>query len=157
MGDVRVLGRRGGALVWRRRRDNASRDLRSALGMGRMIYPLAPILDFYDVYFHDRQGWQKILCPVHDEDRPSCSINLETDYLTCHACGFAGHTIDLVMARESCTYATAAIFCSRIAGCGSDDLPDAPGGWRSSGRVSDGSGYRPRMGHGALQARLRRG
>lgn len=45
-------------------------------------------------------GWQKILCPVHDERRPSCTVNLEIGRLHCKACGFSGDALDLVAERE---------------------------------------------------------
>src|SRR5690606_112001 len=49
----------------------------------------------------------KCLCPSHDEDRPSCSVNFDVGAIKCQACGFKGDVISIIRRREECSYAEA--------------------------------------------------
>lgn len=105
------------------------------MNRGPIIYDIRPVLSHYgvDIKGH-RTGWQKILCPVHGESNESCSLNTATNYMACHACGFAGHTIDLIMALESCSREAAKSIAESIAGCGGEPLSRSTG-WRSGNGV----------------------
>jgi len=47
----------------------------------------------------------KVICPFHDDTRPSLSINLEEGWYKCHACGEGGGgIIKFHMARYSLSY-----------------------------------------------------
>src|SRR3954465_7263393 len=50
------------------------------------------------------QGEQaKIRCPFHDDERPSCSVNLERRIFHCHAgsCGISGNALEFVHRMET--------------------------------------------------------
>lgn len=103
---------------------------------------LARLLDLYEVRFNpDRGGDQLVLCPVHDERRPSCSVNLDKGLFNCKSCGARGDAIDLVKLKEGLDFASAKRFCEESAG-GLDD--SVRGQSRPSRRVPEGSGFRPR-------------
>lgn len=48
-------------------------------------------------------GWQKTLCVVHDERRPSATVNLETGKWSCFGCGGHGDVYDLIGLHEGLT------------------------------------------------------
>lgn len=99
--------------------------------------PLGPVLDRYEVvYRHDREGWQKIRCPVHEDRTPSCSLNLSFGFIECHACPFRGTAVDLVMEKEGLGRAEAFKLVQRLTG----HVPDTG---QRSGRVRTGTGFRP--------------
>src|SRR5919205_1746663 len=50
------------------------------------------------------QGEQaKVRCPFHDDERPSCSVNLERGIFHCHAgsCGASGNVLEFVHRMET--------------------------------------------------------
>src|SRR3954471_3543851 len=50
------------------------------------------------------QGEQaKVRCPFHDDERPSCSVNLERRIFHCHAgsCGAKGNVLEFVHRMET--------------------------------------------------------
>src|SRR3954469_17032495 len=50
------------------------------------------------------QGEQaKVRCPFHDDERPSCSVNLERRIFHCHAgsCGVSGNVLEFVHRLEA--------------------------------------------------------
>src|SRR3954467_13252775 len=50
------------------------------------------------------QGEQaKVRCPFHDDERPSCSVNLERRIFHCHAgsCGVSGNVLEFVHRMET--------------------------------------------------------
>jgi hypothetical protein len=36
------------------------------------------------------RDWTKVICPFHDDNHPSLSINLKEGYFKCHSCGAKG-------------------------------------------------------------------
>src|ERR687886_3136037 len=58
------------------------------------------------------QGEQaKIRCPFHDDERPSCSVNLERRIFHCHAgsCGVSGNVLEFVHRMETKDGATVSL------------------------------------------------
>lgn len=55
------------------------------------------ILDYYCIDYNPNLDQQSILCPVHDEDNPSCSLNLDKGLFHCWSCGAKGNMINLIM------------------------------------------------------------
>ncbi|GAB6083829.1 hypothetical protein JCM30471_27430 [Desulfuromonas carbonis] len=53
------------------------------------------------------RGQVLVLCPVHGEDHPSCSVNTGSGLWNCKACGAAGNVIDLYMAARGLDFAAA--------------------------------------------------
>uniref|UniRef100_UPI0037C76EA7 CHC2 zinc finger domain-containing protein n=1 Tax=Nonomuraea gerenzanensis TaxID=93944 RepID=UPI0037C76EA7 len=88
-----------------------------------MDLPLTPVLEHYGIFFepimqHGR--WTTILCPVHEEDRPSARTN---GYgLMCHACGFKGDAIALARRKEDLDYAGALRFLEGVYGRSLDQV-----------------------------------
>src|SRR5918912_4069083 len=53
----------------------------------------------------------KVRCPFHDDDRPSCSVNLERGIFHCHAgsCGASGNVLEFVHRMETKDGATVSL------------------------------------------------
>lgn len=104
-------------------------------------FPLGPVLDFYGVQYVDAMPEQSIRCPVHDESRPSCSLNLDKAVFYCHACSAHGGALEIIEAREGLTGAPAHDFAAKLTGVRYEDLRREPAGF-SGRRVPRGQGYR---------------
>jgi DNA primase len=63
----------------------------------------------------------KVLCPFHDETKPSLSINLAQGVFHCFGCGASGSVIDFVLRAGACDGPVAA--SRRIAEICGFDLP----------------------------------
>ena len=61
---------------------------------------LGDVLEFYGVQFRGNRREEKVLCPVHSDTNPSLNINLLKNVGKCHACGWAGSGLELIMAME---------------------------------------------------------
>lgn len=48
-------------------------------------------------------GWTPILCPMHDEARPSAAYNEAKGTLSCMGCMFYGDALDIIEAKEGVT------------------------------------------------------
>lgn len=63
-------------------------------------------LDFVEVLSHygieqkGRGKQVKIICPFHDDHKPSCGVNLEKQVYNCFACGAGGNALDFVAHME---------------------------------------------------------
>ena len=75
---------------------------------------LAATLEHYGVTYHPDRSSQKILCPVHEEQVPSCSINLDEQWFNCHACNAKGDSWTLIMLKEGIDFAAAVKFSEGI-------------------------------------------
>jgi hypothetical protein len=64
-------------------------------------------------------------CPIHEDDRPSLSINATTGLWKCHGCSEHGSLFDLHMRINSCDFKTAVDELAQIAGVESTDKPIA--------------------------------
>ena len=71
---------------------------------------LADVLKRYGVTLPLRGNQQKkmALCPVHREDSPSCSVDLQRQVWHCFGCGKGGDALDLVAIKEGLDLNTAA-------------------------------------------------
>ncbi len=43
----------------------------------------------------------KILCPFHDDERPSCSVNFDKKLFHCFSCNLSGNVLDFVHRMEA--------------------------------------------------------
>lgn len=102
---------------------------------------ITAVLEAYGTTVHGLHGNRQISCPVHDERVPSCSVNLDKGVLLCHACGFAGDSISLIMEKEQCDYRSALAWAERNI---SSFEKRGPVGGRAGLDGSRGPGYRPR-------------
>jgi len=63
-------------------------------------------LDFVEVLSHygleqkGRGKQVKILCPFHDDHKPSCGVNLAKQVYNCFACGAGGNALDFIAHME---------------------------------------------------------
>ena len=63
-------------------------------------------LDFVEVLSHygleqkGRGKQVKIICPFHDDHKPSCGVNLAKQVYNCFACGAGGNALDFVAHME---------------------------------------------------------
>jgi len=112
---------------------------------------LGAVLDHYGAIYKPDRDSQKILCPVHDERVPSCSIDLANGWFNCHACNAKGDSWNLIMLKEGCDFATAVSFAKNLAFTsgsnirGSDDTRvDGLFGRQRAGRShGKGKSFRP--------------
>lgn len=111
------------------------------------------LLDHYGVRYKDGRVEQKILCPVHEETEPSCSVNLDEGLFRCHACQAAGDGYSLIMERENIDFKAAVERAKEVLG------PDGLKVRESTGSASKGifgesrterGGYRPRPLRGGI-------
>ncbi|AXG81132.1 hypothetical protein DVK44_29465 [Streptomyces paludis] len=100
-----------------------------AQGDGVHVIPIAPVLAHYGVDLNEsRWGNTAVLCPVHNERRPSLSVNVEKGVAFCFACDFKGTAIHLIMAMEGCSRADALDRAEKILRAGGHAVPERPGG-----------------------------
>jgi hypothetical protein len=106
--------------------------------------PIGPVLEYFGVQFDPYMREQSILCPVHSEDHPSCSLNVDEGLWNCHACTAGGDVYTLVMMKENCDFTTAVARVSEIVGDGNSGIPRRSARLTGGG-VSGGAGYKPRF------------
>ena len=113
---------------------------------------LAAVLDHYNVTFNPDRASQKILCPCHDDQIMSCSVNLIEDYFVCFACGAKGDSWNLIMEREHCDFTTAVARSEGISkGVARRDgetmeVPGLFGRTRPAGHAGKRVPFRPKLG-----------
>lgn len=62
---------------------------------------LMEVFDHYNIEAGSSHGTSfRIRCPFHEDDRPSCSVNLESKVFNCFACGEQGNVFDLIAGLE---------------------------------------------------------
>ncbi len=66
---------------------------------------IVPILKELFSEVKQTRGWWKVLCPFHDDHKPSMGINQETGGYNCLACGAKGNFIDLYSHVKGIKYA----------------------------------------------------
>lgn len=101
-----------------------------------------PIADVLTHYGANRvptgHRWKPMLCVLHDERRPSASVNTEENKFRCFVCDFYGDSFDLIARKERCSDFTCTRECAaRIFGAeyGRDDGPDSRGVGASKRRI----------------------
>ena len=72
----------------------------------------------------------KLRCPFHDDERPSCSVNLDKGLFHCHAggCGASGNVLDFVHRMENRDGEAVSLRAAglRLAGICGIELDDGP-------------------------------
>jgi len=76
---------------------------------------LVAVFDHYELP-EPRYGEQMFKCPVHDDRKPSASVNRSKGLWHCHACGAGGDAIALLQANEGWGYRQAAEFLTQLTG-----------------------------------------
>ena len=100
---------------------------------------LEAVYDHYEIPFPTGHGNRKVKCPVHDESRPSASVDAGEGLFLCFACGAKGSGIDLVMLKENLDYADAVRFIE-------EHVAPADSPLRGSVRGKQGRGVHGRKG-----------
>src|SRR3954462_14773178 len=64
---------------------------------------LRALLAHYGIALLGQGEQAKARCPFHDDERPSCSVNLEKGVFHCHAgsCGVSGNVLEFVHRMEA--------------------------------------------------------
>lgn len=68
--------------------------------------PIVAVLEaYFDVAISDPgSGHVKISCVFHEDNNPSMSVNVDTQYVNCFSCQWAGDSFDLIMHVEACDF-----------------------------------------------------
>ena len=76
------------------------------------------VLAYYNISIIGTGDQVRIRCPFHDDDNPSCSVNLQDKVFNCKAgsCGQHGNILHFVQEIEGCDVRAAAIRVAEICG-----------------------------------------
>ena len=85
----------------------------------------ATILARYDIVPSNLQGQITALCPFHDDQQPSLSINLDRKLFHCFACQAKGDILDFVARIEDVSLSDAARIIARYCGIPVEDQSSA--------------------------------
>lgn len=106
-------------------------------------FPIAPILRSFGAEVGDyRSGRQKILCPFHDDSRPSAQVDFARQRFICWACGVHGDALDLLRSQEGLSFGAAVNRAEALVG-------DAPTEVRPAQEQAPSLFERPRAGRGS--------
>lgn len=83
---------------------------------------LLAVFDYYGLPTPG-SGERSQRCPVHDDTVASASINRSKGLIYCHACGFGGSAVDLVMVKEGLGYREAVDFIGHQIGVTTGAVP----------------------------------
>jgi hypothetical protein len=105
---------------------------------------LRAVLEHYNVEIRGQRRELQVLCPIHDESRPSCSVNLDKGLIHCMSCGFGGDSFDIIMKKEGLDEFRAAVaWAEAQLGFVSGGIPGPAR--RAGTRVPRGQGFAPRF------------
>jgi DNA primase len=107
--------------------------------------PLLDVLRHYDTDVVEGRVNQLVLCPVHSEDQPSCSVNGEKGVWNCKACNAGGDSYTLIQIKEGLKSFEAVVrFGAEHFGASGPDQPARRGRvGLSGGSGSSRGGFRP--------------
>ena len=91
---------------------------------------LESVLDHAGIRYQQKQGGQKILCPVHDDRKPSCSLDLGKGLWNCQSCDAQGDAWTLLMLTEGIKFKDAVALADRLGLPRVDEPADAAGNGR---------------------------
>lgn len=83
------------------------------------MIPIEGVLDKYQVEYNpERTGNQKVLCPFHNDTRPSASVNLDEGVFHCFGSQGCpeGDAIELLRKREGLSFREAKRVAEKLAG-----------------------------------------
>ena len=87
--------------------------------------------------YRERNGWQKLKCPFHDDSHASATVNIEENAFNCFGCGIKGDTYKIIMEKEGIEFREAVKVAEGITGQSSSTLRKVHSGGRG---VSSKSG-----------------
>lgn len=109
---------------------------------------LIQVLNHYDILARDGRTEQLTLCVAHSESTPSMSVNVIKGLVHCHACGFKGDSLSIIMEREQIGYRAAVEFAAKEFGT----VPSVPAGQGRRGLSGEA-----RSGRGGFKPAFRKG
>jgi DNA primase len=74
------------------------------------------VLSHYNLTPLGKGAKWSILCPFHNEKKPSCSINLDKRVFHCFGCGAKGNVLDFIVRMEGCSLTEGAEKLAEICG-----------------------------------------
>ncbi|MFI5840519.1 CHC2 zinc finger domain-containing protein [Catenuloplanes sp. NPDC051500] len=119
---------------------------------------LTAVLEHYGVQVNTMRVTSMVACPLHEDNTPSCSINLDRQLWRCHSCNGGGSSWDLIMAKEETDFrgaraiAASVGFAAGAAGGGDEQVSGSAYGGRRA--VAGRKGNQP--GHGSYRPSWRR-
>ncbi|WP_420717004.1 CHC2 zinc finger domain-containing protein [Streptomyces sp. H27-H5] len=104
--------------------------------------PISKVLArYYGLDVAVTRGRQKVCCPLHADQNPSASVNVDTDRWNCFSCNLSEDSFDVIMREENIGFLEAQEFAHREFGGDRPDVPrDVPGQPGRSLRNSTGFG-----------------
>jgi DNA primase len=78
--------------------------------------------------------WNKMICPFHNESRPSSTISYDNDAFVCFACDWSGDALTLIQRKEECGFQDSKRYAEEILGRRYEKVQAKPSR-KSSGRV----------------------
>lgn len=75
--------------------------------------------------YRERNGWQKLKCPFHDDSHASATVNIEENAFNCFGCGIKGDTYKIIMEKEGIGFREAIKVAEGITGQSSSTLRKA--------------------------------
>ena len=94
------------------------------------------VLAHYGLEASGRGEQLSILCPFHEETKPSCKVNLEKKAFNCFGCDAHGNVLDFVIKMEGCSLREAAALIAEW--CGIDLAPERSAGGQRSQKATTG-------------------
>ncbi|AKY03495.1 DNA primase [Streptomyces phage Danzina] len=109
----------------------------------------------YGVVLHQGRRTGMTHCPLHEDNTPSLSYNLDKELWRCHSCGQGGDSYTMIMKKEGTDFRGARTVGAALdqseggAGGGDEGVRGSSYGGRRSvparkGARSNGGGYQPR-------------
>lgn len=92
---------------------------------------LAAAFEHYGIRFPSSRG--KILCPAHNEDRPSAVVDMVTGKWRCFACHAKGDALDLIQLKEGVSFSEATTIAEGLLNASSGSIRSGISGKSSRG------------------------
>jgi len=74
----------------------------------------------------NKNEWNKLICPFHNESRPSATISYDNDAFTCFACDWSGDALTLIQRKEDCGFHDSKRRAETILGRSYDKVQEKP-------------------------------
>lgn len=78
------------------------------------MYTFAQVLSYYGLIGDNIQDKIKVVCPFHEDVKPSMQVDVVADSFYCFGCGASGNSIKFVQQIEKCSEMQAMLLISKI-------------------------------------------
>lgn len=79
-----------------------------------MMYTFAQVLSYYGLIGDNIQDKIKVVCPFHEDVKPSMQVDVVADSFYCFGCGASGNAIKFVQQMEKCSEMEAMLLIGKI-------------------------------------------